>query len=73
MSVRELITAFGRAAGRELPVEVLPRRAGDIAASYCDPSKAQAELDWVATRTIDDACRDSWNWQSQNPNGYASA
>ncbi|KQZ83162.1 UDP-glucose 4-epimerase [Microbacterium sp. Root166] len=73
VSVLELIAAFERASGRELPREVLPRRAGDVAATYCDPAKAQAELHWQATRTIDDACRDSWNWQSQNPAGYASA
>ncbi len=71
VSVRELIAAFERAAGRELPAVVLPRRAGDVASSYCDPAKAQRELGWSATRTIDDACRDSWNWQSQNPDGYA--
>lgn len=73
VSVLELIAAFERASGRELPIERLPRRAGDIASSYCDPSKAQAGLGWTATRTIDDACRDSWNWQSKNPNGYATA
>ncbi len=73
VSVLELIAAFERAAGKEIPREILPRRAGDIAASYCDPSKAQRELGWRATRTIDDACRDSWNWQSNNPRGYATA
>ena len=44
-----------------------------VAATYCDPAKAEAVLHWRATRTIDDACRDSWNWQSQNPAGYATA
>lgn len=71
VSVRELIAAFGRAAGRQIPTAVLPRRAGDVAASYCDPSKAREALGWSATRTIDEACRDSWRWQSQNPRGYA--
>ncbi|MDY0910748.1 UDP-glucose 4-epimerase GalE [Microbacterium sp. CFBP9034] len=71
VSVLELIAAFERAAGRELPRQILPRRAGDVAASYCDPSKAQRDLGWTAARTIDDAARDSWNWQSRNPNGYA--
>lgn len=71
VSVRELIAAFERAAGREIPTAVLPRRAGDVAASYCDPSKAREALGWAATRTIDEACRDSWRWQSQNPRGYA--
>ncbi len=73
VSVLELIAAFERAAGRELPKQFLPRRAGDVAVSYCDPSKAQRELGWSATRTIDDAARDSWNWQSRNPSGYSRA
>ena len=71
VSVRELIAAFERAAGREIPTAVLPRRAGDVAASYCDPSKAREALGWSATRSIDEACRDSWRWQSRNPRGYA--
>ena len=73
VSVLELVAAFERAAGRELPKAILPRRAGDVAVSYCDPSKAQRVLGWTAARSIDDAARDSWNWQSQNPNGYADA
>ena len=73
VSVLELIAAFERASGKQIPREILPRRAGDVAASYCDPSKAQRDLGWIATRTIDDACRDSWNWQSKNPNGYSTA
>ena len=69
-SVLEMLHAFERAVGRALPYEVVGRRAGDIAASYADPSRANAELTWQATRTIDDMCTDSWRWQSQNPNGY---
>jgi UDP-glucose 4-epimerase len=69
-SVLEVLHAFERACGRELPHEVVERRAGDIAASYADPSKAEAELGWRATRTIDDMCADQWNWQRQNPLGY---
>lgn len=72
VSVLELIAAFERAAGKQIPREILPRRAGDVAASFCDPSKAQRELGWTANLTIDDACRDSWNWQSRNPNGYST-
>ena len=72
VSVREVIASFERAAGRDLPQEVLPRRAGDVAATYCDPAKAQRELDWVATRTIDDASVDAWRWQSANPRGFAT-
>ncbi|GAA3906703.1 UDP-glucose 4-epimerase GalE [Microbacterium invictum] len=70
VSVREVVAAFERAADRTIPQQVLPRRAGDVAASYCDPSKAEHELDWAASLTIDDACRDAWNWQRQNPTGY---
>ena len=70
VSVLELIASFERAAGRPIPRTVLPRRPGDVAASYCDPVKAGRELGWTASRTIDDACRDSWNWQSRNPRGY---
>ncbi|GAA2008772.1 UDP-glucose 4-epimerase GalE [Microbacterium ulmi] len=73
VSVLELIAAFERAAGRELPVRILPRRPGDVAATYCDPGKAARDLGWTARLTIDDACRDSWNWQSKNPQGYATA
>ena len=68
-----MLAAFGRAVGRELPYEVVGRRAGDIAASYADPSRAQAELGWTATRTIDDMCADTWRWQEQNPHGYPDA
>jgi UDP-glucose 4-epimerase len=72
-SVFEMLHAFERAVGRVLPYEVVGRRAGDIAASYADPGRANAELGWTATRTIDDMCADSWRWQSQNPNGYPDA
>ena len=72
-SVLEMLAAFGRAVGRDLPYEVVGRRAGDIAASYADPSRARAELGWTATRTIDDMCADTWRWQEQNPHGYPDA
>jgi UDP-glucose 4-epimerase len=49
---------------------IRPRRPGDVASSYADPSLAQAELGWRATRTVDDICADSWRWQSRNPDGY---
>ncbi|MDY6808351.1 UDP-glucose 4-epimerase GalE [Gordonia sp. HNM0687] len=73
VSVLQVIKAFERASGRPIPYEVAPRRAGDIAASYADPSKANADLDWRATKTIDDMCADTWRWQSKNPNGYPDA
>jgi UDP-glucose 4-epimerase len=72
-SVFNMLHAFERAVGRELPYEVVGRRTGDIAASYADPGRANAELGWTATRTIDDMCVDAWRWQSQNPNGYPDA
>ena len=72
-SVLEMLHAFERAVSRTLPYEVVGRRAGDIAASYADPARANSELGWTATRTIDDMCADSWRWQSQNPSGYPDA
>ncbi|MGZ6925016.1 UDP-glucose 4-epimerase GalE [Oryzihumus sp.] len=72
-SVLGMLHAFERAVGRELPYEVVARRAGDIAVSYADPSRANAELGWRAERTIDDMCADTWRWQQQNPKGYPDA
>ncbi|MDQ1535689.1 MAG: UDP-glucose 4-epimerase [Actinomycetota bacterium] len=72
-SVFEMLHAFERAVGRDLPYQVVGRRSGDIAASYADPGRANTELGWTAARTIDDMCEDSWRWQSQNPNGYPDA
>ncbi len=69
-SVLELVHAFERACGRELPYEIVDRRPGDIAASYADPARAESELGWRATRTVDDMCADTWHWQSSNPHGY---
>ncbi|WP_105567623.1 UDP-glucose 4-epimerase GalE [Microbacterium halophytorum] len=70
VSVLELISSFEKAVGRELPKKMAPRRAGDLAATYCDPAVAERELGWKAARTIDDMTRDVWNWQSRNPRGY---
>ena len=67
-----MLAAFSRAVGRDLPYQVAPRRPGDIAASYADPSRANRELGWQATRTVDDMCADTWRWQSGNPEGYPS-
>ena len=69
-SVLEVIKAFEKASGVEIPYVVGPRRAGDLPATYADPSRAEAELGWKATRTIDDMCADLWRWQSQNPQGF---
>ncbi|HRW18672.1 MAG TPA: UDP-glucose 4-epimerase GalE [Dermatophilaceae bacterium] len=72
-SVLEMVAAFGRAVGRELPYRIVPRRPGDIAVSYADPSRAEAELGWRATRSVDDMCADTWRWQQANPQGYPDA
>ncbi len=69
-SVLEVIDAFSRACGHEVPYRIEGRRAGDVVANYADASKAEREMGWVATRDIDDMCRDAWRWQSANPEGY---
>ena len=69
-SVLELLRAFERAVGREVPYEIGPRRPGDLPAFWADPTRAQTELGWRATRSIDDMCADTWRWQSQNPEGF---
>ena len=70
-SVLEIIKAFSKACGRDLPYEIKPRRAGDIAACYADCSKAERELGWRAELSIEQACADSWSWETQNPNGFS--
>ncbi len=72
-SVLEVLHAFERAAGKEIPYEVGPRRPGDAPVSYADPSAALADLHWSATRGLDEMCVDHWRWQQQNPNGFAEA
>lgn len=69
-SVLDMVKAFGKACGKEIPYEIKPRRAGDIATCYCDASKAAKELNWTAKRGLEEMCEDSWRWQSQNPDGY---
>jgi UDP-glucose 4-epimerase len=69
-SVLEVLHAFEKACGKTLPYVIDPRRAGDIAECYADPSKAKRELGWVAEYGIEEMCADSWNWQSKNPDGY---
>jgi UDP-glucose 4-epimerase len=71
-SVLELITAFEKACGKKLAYEIKDRRPGDIAECYADPGKANRELGWHAEKSIEDACEDSWRWQSANPDGFAS-
>jgi len=69
-SVLEIVKAFGVAAEKEIPYEIVDRRPGDIAACYADPAKAAKELGWTAARGIEDMCADGWRWQSNNPNGF---
>lgn len=69
-SVLQVVKAFSKACGHDVPYEIKPRRAGDIATCYADPSLAKKELGWVAEYGIDEMCADSWRWQSMNPNGY---
>jgi UDP-glucose 4-epimerase len=71
-SVLEMVAAFTRVSGRDIPYTVLPRRAGDIAACWADPSYAKDELGWQTERDLDQMCFDGWNWQSRNPKGYES-
>ncbi|WPZ18244.1 UDP-glucose 4-epimerase GalE [Geobacillus subterraneus] len=69
-SVLELISAFEKVTGIKIPYKIVGRRPGDVAICYADPTKAKEELGWVATRGIEEMCRDAWRWQSNNPNGY---
>ena len=72
-SVLDVIHAFSKACGTELPYVIDPRRPGDIAECWCDPSKAKRELGWEAQYGIEEMCAHSWNWQSHNPDGYKTA
>lgn len=69
-SVIDVINAYSKACGKELPYVIAPRRPGDIAQCYADPVKAKKELGWEAQYNIEDMCADSWRWQNGNPNGY---
>ena len=70
VSVLELVHAFEEATGIKVPYVIAPRRAGDVATSYADVSKAKNVLGWTAKLNVVDACRDTWKWQTMNPNGY---
>lgn len=71
-SVLDVVRAFGEAAGREIPYVVVPARDGDVAETVANPAKANRELEWQTSRSLADACRDSWAWQSANPDGYGA-
>jgi len=69
-SVFDVIGAFEKASGIKIPVRVTARRAGDVAVSYSDPTKAKGVLNWRAAHEIDEMCEDAWRWQLHNPHGY---
>ena len=69
-SVLDMIRAFSKACGKEIPYKIQPRREGDIAQCYASPLKAKEELGWEAQYDLDDMCEDTWKWQSNNPKGY---
>ncbi|HEL1644469.1 UDP-glucose 4-epimerase GalE [Streptococcus suis] len=69
-SVLELVQAFEKVNGVPVPYKIVDRRPGDVATCYANADKALAELNWKTEKTIEDMCRDTWNWQSKNPNGY---
>lgn len=71
-SVLDMVKAFSRAAGKEIPYRLVDRRPGDAAVCYADPSLAKAELGWEAELGIEDMARDAWRWQSDNPEGYGA-
>lgn len=69
-SVKQLVSAFEVATGKKVPYRIAPRRSGDVATCYSDPSKAKKELGWQAELGVERMCEDTWRWQSNNPNGY---
>lgn len=72
-SVLDVVRAYERASGRAVRYELAPRRAGDVASCYADPALARRALGWEARRGLDEMCRDSWRWQSGNPDGFDAA
>ncbi len=72
-SVLQVVAAFERASGRPVPYDIVGRRAGDLAQTWADPTRARDELGWQATRTLGQMCADAWRWQQQNPQGYPDA
>lgn len=72
-SVLDIVRAFEQASGKQVPYKIAPRRSGDVAVCYADPSKASTLLDWRATRGLSEMCADTWRWQSLNPQGYHSS
>ena len=71
-SVLQMIKAFQRVSGKEIPYQIMPRRPGDSASCFANPGLAARALGWRAELNLDDMCRDAWNWQRANPNGYSA-
>ncbi|MGD9969464.1 MAG: UDP-glucose 4-epimerase GalE [Sulfuricurvum sp.] len=71
-SVLEIVEAFSAASGKEIPYEIVARRSGDVASCYADPTLAQTMLGWKAQRNLETMCKDTWNFQSKNPQGYSN-
>ncbi len=69
-SVLDMVKAFEKVNHVPVPYEIAPRRPGDLATCYADPAKSREGLGWVAEKGLEDMCRDTWNWQKNNPNGY---
>lgn len=69
-SVLDMVKAFSKASGKEVKYKIVDRRPGDVASCYADATKAREELGFVAKHNLDDMCRDLWNWQTKNPNGF---
>ena len=69
-SVLDMVKAFEKVNNVPVPYEITPRRPGDLATCYADPAKSREQLGWVAEKNLEDMCRDTWNWQKNNPNGY---
>ena len=70
VNVLDMVHAFEEANGVKVPYEITARRPGDLATCYADPAKSLEVLGWKAEKDLVDMCRDTWNWQKQNPNGY---
>lgn len=68
--VLQIEGAFEKTSGKKIPNQIVDRRPGNVAIWYADPEKAKIKLGWTAEKGIDEMCRDSWRWQSQNPAGY---
>ena len=70
-SVLDMVKAFEKASGNDVPYQIVDRRPGDIAICYADTTYAAEKLDWKAECSLDEMCKDAWHWQSMNPDGYS--